>query len=157
MLAETRRQCQEQFARSLRAHEWAQCWLLSPWRQQAAFVLAVSTAQLVDAVARQRPGGQLLRYVPELYIGAMLDMVRRMGGGQGEGGRAGKLHGRGRAASACGHTQQAPTPPPCIRRPPARCTWCTAASRRCLGTPPCCAWAWATSWTWWWHTWTTRG
>lgn len=77
MLAETRRQCREQFARSLRAHEWTQCWLLSPWRQQAAFVLAVSTAQLVEAVSRQRSGGQLLRYVPELYVGAMLDMVRR--------------------------------------------------------------------------------
>ena len=27
----------EEFVRSLRHHEWAQCWLLAPWRQQTAF------------------------------------------------------------------------------------------------------------------------
>lgn len=51
-----------------------QCWLLSPWRQQGAFVLAVSTAQLVAAVSAQRHN--LLRYVPELYCTTVLDMVR---------------------------------------------------------------------------------
>ncbi|KAI7841821.1 hypothetical protein COHA_004350 [Chlorella ohadii] len=73
MLADTRRQCQSEFTRSLRNHEWAQCWLLSPWRQQGAFVLAVSTAQLVAAVSAQRHN--LLRYVPELYCTTVLDMV----------------------------------------------------------------------------------
>lgn len=43
VLEETRRQCQEEFVQALRALEWAQCWLLSPWRQQAAFVLSVAT------------------------------------------------------------------------------------------------------------------
>jgi hypothetical protein len=52
----------------------SQCWLLSSWRQQAAFVLCVSTAQLLKAVSA-RPG-PLLRYVPEFYVSAMLDMVR---------------------------------------------------------------------------------
>lgn len=127
MLADTRRQCQSEFTRSLRNHEWVQvgerameavrwvipqqpatgvhlcvleqdrpsaamqagrhlacaafplprplqCWLLSPWRQQGAFVLAVSTAQLVAAVSAQRHN--LLRYVPELYCTTVLDMVR---------------------------------------------------------------------------------
>ena len=83
MLADTRRQCQAEFVRSLRAHEWAQCWLLSPWRQQAAFVLAVSTALLVSQVAEQRGG--LLRYVPELYCSTILDMVRWWGVGSGGG------------------------------------------------------------------------
>ncbi|KAL4425495.1 hypothetical protein ABPG75_009511 [Micractinium tetrahymenae] len=73
MMEETRRQCQQEFVRSLRSHEWAQCWLLSPWRQQAAFVLAVGTAQLLEAVSEQRQG--LLRYVPELYVSTCLDMV----------------------------------------------------------------------------------
>ena len=54
-----------------------QCWLLSPWRQQGAFVLSVSTAQLVAAVSERRGG--LLRYVPELYCTTVLDMVRLNG------------------------------------------------------------------------------
>jgi hypothetical protein len=74
MLNQTRRDCRHEFVRSLRHHEWAQCWLLAPWRQQTAFVLSVAAAQLVAAVAA-RPGA-LLRYVPEFYISSLLDMVR---------------------------------------------------------------------------------
>lgn len=74
VLEETRRQCQEEFVQALRALEWAQCWLLSPWRQQAAFVLSVATCQLVAAVSQQR--GHLLSFVPEFYVTAPLDMVR---------------------------------------------------------------------------------
>ncbi|KAL4860036.1 E3 ubiquitin-protein ligase RNF123 [Chlorella vulgaris] len=73
MLNQTRRDCRQEFVRSLRHHEWAQCWLLAPWRQQTAFVLSVAAAQLVAAVAA-RPGA-LLRYVPEFYISSLLDMV----------------------------------------------------------------------------------
>lgn len=73
VLAQTRRQCREEFTRSLRAHEWVQCWLLPAWRQQAAFVLSVASTQLVAAVSARR--GELLRYVPELFCSAMLDMV----------------------------------------------------------------------------------
>ena len=73
MLDETRRQCRQEFVRALRSYEWCQCWLLPPWRQQGAFVLCVSTAQLMSEVSGQRPG--LLRYVPELYVTSCLDMV----------------------------------------------------------------------------------
>lgn len=38
-------------------------------------MLAVSTAQLVEAVSAESQGGQLLRYVPELYCTVVLDMV----------------------------------------------------------------------------------
>ena len=151
MLDQTRRECQQEFSRGLRSHEWAQCWLLSPWRQQAAFVLSVATAQLVEAVAEQRDG--LLRYVPELYISSLLDMVG-VGGGQrwwcvcvcvwsaGLGPvkrrpvRACKpthLSGRGPLLTWCClcplHPALHAHPPKPV--PVRRCTPCTAASPRC--------------------------
>ena len=57
-----------------------QCWLLSSWHQQAAFVLAVNTSTQLQGLSEQRPN--LLRYVPEFYLTSILDMV-------GDGGRGG--------------------------------------------------------------------
>jgi hypothetical protein len=95
MLEDTQRQCRQEFVRALRSYEWCQCWLLPPWRQQSAFVLCVSTAQLMGAVSRQRPG--LLRYVPEFYVTCCLDMV---------GGQAGLgAVGWGGLAAGCGMCQ----------------------------------------------------
>ena len=57
-----------------------QCWLLSSWHQQAAFVLAVNTASFFLQMSERRPN--LVRYVPEFYLTSILDMV-------GDGGRGG--------------------------------------------------------------------
>jgi hypothetical protein len=87
MLEDTQRQCRQEFVRALRSYEWCQCWLLPPWRQQSAFVLCVSTAQLMGAVSRQRPG--LLRYVPEFYVTSCLDTVGGWVNGQSSWGAVG--------------------------------------------------------------------
>lgn len=50
---------------------------MSPWKQEATLGLAALVCRLLAAAADPRlGGGNLLRFVPEMYLEATLDMVR---------------------------------------------------------------------------------
>lgn len=150
-----------------------QCWLLSPWRQQAAFVLAVDTARLLQRVSEHSQG--LLRYVPELYVSACLDMAslhwcrqhRQSDKGQMPGLLLACQRSRLRLAAhdmAAARCCASPDARPAQLRPShprlllaRRCTPCTALSRRCSITRPCWGWACTTSSSLWCATWRTSG
>lgn len=51
-----------------------QAWLLPAWKQEATLALATCVCRLL-AAASAAPEGNLLRYVPEMYLEATLDMV----------------------------------------------------------------------------------
>jgi len=54
-----------------------QAWLLSEWKQEGTLALSTLVCRLLAAVSAAGEGG-LLRYVPEMYLEATLDMVSRI-------------------------------------------------------------------------------
>lgn len=66
-------ECKRTIVDSLRQHAWHAAWLLPAWKQETTMALAATTARLLTALAA-RPG-YLLRFVPELYLEAALDMM----------------------------------------------------------------------------------
>jgi hypothetical protein len=66
-------ECKRTVVESLRQHAWHAAWLLAGWKQEAALALAAATCRLLAAAAA-RPGPPL-RFLPELYLEAALDMM----------------------------------------------------------------------------------
>jgi hypothetical protein len=67
-------ECQRAALEALRAHAWHAAWLQPPWKQDATLALASVVARLLLSLAADTDG-DLLRYVPELYLEASLDMM----------------------------------------------------------------------------------
>jgi len=70
------RECKKTMLESLRQSIWYLTWLMPSWKQETLAATASAMSRILSSAVKDT--SQLITFVPEFYVTAVLDMVRRM-------------------------------------------------------------------------------